>query len=508
LLLVSSVLRFSLIGIQFSGDQVANDTTALLVSRCPATIEHVKGIALGVPQLCIDVCSAQIAANRAQHSGVGLILAHLGVNEESGITRLLWAVAKAQQACPTVLLCDRFEEHQVSALLRTGAADYVVMPEESNRIGFLLNTLTHRLRTSPGCSPGGRPSFADCMVEHGLDDLMTKVRRVAPQDTTVLLMGETGAGKTRLAKLIHELSPRSSEPFLVVDCGALSEHLIESELFGHTRGAFTSADRNRPGKLAAVGKGTLLLDEINSLPLPLQSKLLRAVDERTYEPVGSEKSQPVRARLIAASNMPLEEEVRAGRFRSDLFYRLNVVAFDLPPLRERAASILPLVQGFLQEYAARNRPNVTSLSPAACVALERFDWPGNVRQLRNVIERAIALCPGNVVEEDDLPEAIRKTAGRVVSQAPTSSAPASSQAQSLAPRTLHQSKDEAEIRRVQEALLKHNNKRAAAARELGISRVGLYKKLQKYGLMGTGSRTEGAEEIALLGKENNEKNER
>ena len=482
---------------------MVNAPTALLVSRCPSMIEHVKGIALGVPQLQIDVCSAQIAANRAQHTGVGLILAHLGVNEESGITRLVWSVAKAQRPCPTVLLCDRFEDHQIAALLRTGAADYVVMPEESKRIGFLLNTLTHRLRTVFGRSAGGRPGLAECMVQDGLDHLMPQVRRVAPQETTVLLTGETGAGKTRLARVIHDLSPRSSEPFLVVDCGALSEHLIESELFGHVRGAFTGADRNRPGKLAAVGTGTLLLDEINSLPLPLQSKLLRAVDERTYEPVGSEKSQPVRARFIAASNASLEEEVRAGRFRGDLYYRLNVVAFHLPPLRERAASILPLVEGFLHEFAARNRPNVTSLSRAACVALERFDWPGNVRQLRNVIERAVALCPGNVVEEDDLPEAIRKAAGRVVSLAPARSAPASSQAQSLAPRTLHQSKDEAEIRRVQEALLKHNNKRAAAARELGISRVGLYKKLQKYGLMGPASRAQGDEDGGNTGNEKN-----
>jgi two-component system response regulator HydG len=485
---------------------VVNSSTALLVSRCPSTIEHVKGIALGVPQLQIDVCSAQVAANRAQHASVGLILAHLGASEESGITRLLWTVAKTQRPCPTVLLCDRFEEHQIAALLRTGAADYVILPEESNRIGFLLTTLTHRLRTDSSRSLAESLGLADCMVQDGLDHLMAQVRRVAPQETTVLLTGETGAGKTRLARLIHELSPRNSEPFLVVDCGALSEHLIESELFGHARGAFTGADRNRPGKLAAVGTGTLLLDEINSLPLPLQSKLLRAVDERVYEPVGSEKSQPVRARLIAASNVSLEEEVRAGRFRSDLFYRLNVVAFHLPPLRQRAASILPLAHGFLHEFASRNRPSVTGLSLAACAALERFDWPGNVRQLRNVIERAVALCPGNLVEEEDLPEAIRKSAGRVVSHAPAGSVLASGQNQSLAPRTLHQSKDEAEIRRVQEALLKHNNKRAAAARELGISRVGLYKKLQKYGLMGPSTRAQNEQETDTSGNEKNDCN--
>src|SRR5207245_5767490 len=160
----------------------------------------------------------------------------------------------------------------------------------------------------------------------GMEYVREQVRRVAPQETTLLLIGETGTGKTRLARLVHELSPRRDEPFLVVDCGALSANLIESEMFGHTRGAFTGADRDRPGKLAAAGRGTLLLDEINALPLALQSKLLRAVDDRLFEPVGSNKIQQLHARLIAISNTSLENDVRAGRFRADLYYRLNVVS--------------------------------------------------------------------------------------------------------------------------------------------------------------------------------------
>src|SRR5207248_209117 len=240
-----------------------------------------------------------------------------------------------------------------------------------------------------------------CVMAPEMVELMEQVRRVAPQDTTLLFTGQTGTGKTRLARLVHEFSPRRDQPFLVVDCGALSPTLIESEMFGHVRGAFTGADRDRAGKLAAAGSGTLLLDEINSLPLPLQSKLLRVVDERVFEPVGSNKPQPLRARLIAVSNAPLDREVDAGRFRSDLFYRLNVVGFYLPPLRDRRAAIAPLAAQFLAEFAARNRPDVRGLSSAAVRALEAYGWPGNVRELRNVIERAVALCPGPDVQPRD-----------------------------------------------------------------------------------------------------------
>jgi transcriptional regulator with GAF, ATPase, and Fis domain len=164
----------------------------------------------------------------------------------------------------------------------------------------------------------------------GLDRLMAQVRRVAPLDVTVLLTGETGSGKSRLARLLHDLSPRRGRPFVVVDCSALTPSLAESELFGHARGAFTGADRDRTGKLAAAGEGTLLLDEVNSLPLALQGKLLRAVEDRVFEPLGSDRLLPLRARVIAAANAPLEEEVEAGRFRADLYYRLNVVAFRVP----------------------------------------------------------------------------------------------------------------------------------------------------------------------------------
>ena len=313
-----------------------------------------------------------------------------------------------------------------------------------------------------------------------MSEFSEQVRRVAPQDVTLLFTGETGTGKTRMARLVHMLSPRRAEPFMVVDCGSLSPTLIESEMFGHVRGAFTGADRDRQGKLAAAGGGTLLLDEINSLPLPLQSKLLRVVDERVFEPVGSNKPQVLRARLIAVSNAPLDREVEAGRFRSDLFYRLNVVGFYMPPLRDRRPAIAALAAQFLAEFAATNRPDVRGLSAAALRALEGYSWPGNVRELRNVIERAVALCAGPEVQLRDLPEATREAAGAPRVQSSDAAAVSGPVVQGA---TLAESREETEIRRIQEALDKHLNNRRRAAAELGISRMGLYKKLHKYGLM-------------------------
>lgn len=302
-------------------------------------------------------------------------------------------------------------------------------------------------------------------------DWNEKLRRVIPQQTTLLLTGETGTGKTRLARQIHALSPRAAEPFLIVDCGALSPNLIESEIYGHVKGAFTGADCDRAGKFTAAGCGTLLLDEINSLPLSLQAKLLRAVDDRVFEPVGSDVLLPLRARIIVVSSIPLEREVAAARFRADLYYRLNIVTFRLPPLRERRSAIALLAEQFLAQFGSRKIPNVTAIDPQAMSVLETYPWPGNIRELHNVIERAVALTPGAEIQISDLPPNV------VNHHLPHDRA---------APHGLHDvtgRPHETELTRITEALRKHHNNRLRAAAELGISRMSLYKKLHKYGLM-------------------------
>jgi two-component system response regulator HydG len=449
-------------------------STALLISRTPSVVAAVQGAVHGIPHLQFEPCAGLGPACRhVRRSDVALVLAHLPAVGGEGATRLLWAVAAARRACPTLVLADRRHEPQASALLRAGAADFLEVPAELPKLARLADALTRRL-----AAPAPLPEADD--AEYGLADLMSQVRRMAAQETTLLFTGETGTGKTRLARLVHELSPRRAEPFLVVDCGTLSAGLVESELFGHLKGSFTGAERDRPGKLAAAAGGTLLLDEVNSLPLTLQAKLLRAADERLFEPVGSDWPQPVRARLIAASNAPLEQEVAAGRFRPDLYYRLNVVGFHLPPLRERPQAVAPLAARFLREFAARSPPDVAGLTAEALGALAGYRWPGNVRELRNVIERAVALCPGPLVGLRDLPEAVRAGA-----EAPADAClPVSPSALAAgAPVTLRQSKAEEEVRRISEALRKHGNNRLRAAAELGISRMGLYKKLRKYGLL-------------------------
>ncbi len=443
--------------------------TVLLVSKGPPLLASLQSALRPLQHLQFDVCRELTSAcRRGQRPEVALVLAHLpAVGGARGVAHLLDTLADAHRPCPTLLLVDDYSEPEADALLRAGAAGYLALPDDLDTLVRLTDILTSRDRARP-TRPGVGAERAE---REDLPELMAQLRRVAPQDVTLLFVGETGTGKTRLARLVHNLSPRRDEPFLVVDCGSLSSTLIESELFGHVKGAFTGADRDRPGKLATAGKGTLLLDEINSLPLPLQGKLLRVVEERVFEPVGSNKAQPVQARLIAASNAPLEREAAEGRFRQDLYYRLNVVGFALPPLRERRSHIAPLVEKFLAELTARDRPDVTGVSDEALQALEAHGWPGNIRELRNAVERAVALCPGEEVGLADLPPAI--------------GAPERPTGLSLpGPVTLQDSLQEVEALRIRQALEKHHNNRLRAAAELGISRMGLYKKLRKYGLRG------------------------
>ncbi len=255
--------------------------------------------------------------------------------------------------------------------------------------------------------PGQRYSLDDFVsASPAMQAFLAVARRVVNSDSSLLVLGETGVGKERLARAIHSESPRSAGPMVAVNCGALPEGLLESELFGHEQGAFTGAARARRGYFELADGGTIFLDEIADFPLHLQVKLLRVLEDHTVQRVGSERTVPVNVRVMAATNRHLDGEVKAKRFRTDLFYRLAVVALTIPPLRDRREDIPDLVRSYLGHFGAHLGRQVNDVSPDAMEALTRYSWPGNVRELINVIERAVLLCAGPIVGLDDLPRAV------------------------------------------------------------------------------------------------------
>jgi transcriptional regulator with GAF, ATPase, and Fis domain len=238
-------------------------------------------------------------------------------------------------------------------------------------------------------------------------EIFQLLEMVAPSEATVLLLGETGTGKELVAQAIHRNSPRAAGPFVVVNCATLPETLLESELFGHERGSFTGATVRKDGRFWVAHHGTVFLDEIAELTLPIQAKILRVLQAREFEPVGSNRTQKVDVRIITATNRDLEKMVREGRFRDDLYYRLNVFPLVLPPLRERLEDLPVLADFFLQRYGKKNRRGVITLAPEALQAFRRYSWPGNIRELENVIERGVIVCQGNVLTREDLPAALQ-----------------------------------------------------------------------------------------------------
>jgi len=306
------------------------------------------------------------------------------------------------------------------------------------------------------------------------EQMVERVALAAAHDVTVLLTGETGTGKTYLARLMHDCSPRKHNPFLAVPCGAQPANLVESAFFGHIKGAFTGADRAKIGKFAAAGNGTLLLDEIDTLGLEQQAGLLRVIETGEYEPVGSNETQICTARIIVASNWDLQEQAEKGRFREDLYYRLNVMSFHLPPIRERIQDIEPLVRGMAARFNTKFRKDLFHVSKDTLTALRAFPWPGNIRQLENAVQQAVLVSNGTVLLREHLPPPIREY----------SPAPLNGNGHHKAvDESLSNSIDAVERNFILKALEKHGNSRARAAEALGISRVTLYKKMKKYGLM-------------------------
>jgi two-component system response regulator HydG len=315
-----------------------------------------------------------------------------------------------------------------------------------------------------------------CEWTPSLEPLVEQLQIAAAHEVTVLIQGETGTGKTHLARLIHDCSDRRAERCLVVACGALSGNLIASEFFGHVKGAFTGADSNKVGKFAAAGRGTLLLDEIDTLGLEHQANLLRVIETGEFEPVGGNETHHCHARIIAATNWNLADAVERGTFRRDLYYRLHVIAFHLPPLRERTRDIGPLVRGMVARYGAKYGKRIAAIHPDAMRTIESFPWPGNIRQLENVVQQSVLTCTGPELLAAHLPGMIRQT--------PTHTGDSTTipHASSLA-----KNRESTERTVIVRALEKASFSRTRAAQLLGVSRVTLYKKMKKYGLLSKAS---------------------
>ena len=301
-----------------------------------------------------------------------------------------------------------------------------------------------------------------------MSEVFEIVQQVAPSRATVLLQGQSGTGKELIAKAIHQLSPRAKNPLVSVHCAALSATLLESELFGHEKGAFTGAHERRVGRIEQAQGGTLFLDEIGEIDASIQIKLLRFLGERTFERVGSNKTLTADVRLIAATNKNLEEMVKAGTFREDLFFRLRVVEIRLPSLRERAGDVPLLAQNFLREFAKENGKTMTEFAPDALDLLMKYSWPGNVRELRSALERAVVLCRGEKISARDLPESVRGLPGLTDPQ------------RALARNDL--TVTEAEKQLIIRALQETKGNRTLAAQRIGISRRTLHRKLHTYQL--------------------------
>jgi two-component system, NtrC family, response regulator AlgB len=361
-------------------------------------------------QQAADAASA--LATLFKEPDIALVLTDFRMAEMNGL-ELLERIKQQHPDTLVILMTAYATVESAVSILKAGAYDYLTKPFSLDRVRQAVERALEvgNLRVE---NRALRDVVHDLPLTDSRSSVMQAVLRTARQaansDATIILLGESGAGKNVLARQIHEWSPRHERPFVVVNCTTLSDQLLESELFGHVRGAFTGAIKNKPGRLEAAAGGTVFLDEIADLSPTLQTKLLRFLQERQFERVGGDETIEIDARIIAASNRDLEHEVAAGHFREDLFYRLNVISLRVPALRERPEDIRPLVEHFLTAAALRNRRPGLRLSPEAMEALCAYPWPGNIRELRNAIERAVVLSQSDVIPREGLPDRVFQAA--------------------------------------------------------------------------------------------------
>ena len=423
----------------------------------------------------VSFASAEDAFAAAGREEFDVVLTDLRMPRMDGI-EFCRRIAANRPDLPVVVMTAFGSLDTAIAAIRAGAYDFVTKPIEMELLALILHRAVERRQLQEkirflSAAVQASASFEELLGESPvMQKLYDQLARIADTDSFVLIQGESGTGKELVARALHRRSRRSKMPFVPVNCAALPDTLLESELFGHVRGAFTDARADRKGLFAQAEGGTLLLDEIGEMPLATQPKLLRALEENCVRPVGSETEVPFNVRVLASTNRDLESAVEKGRFRKDLYFRLDVIQVALPPLRARGTDTLLLAQHFLEIFSARSGKQVRGLSPPAAEKLLAYSWPGNVRELRNVVERALALTRTDTLTLDDLPEKVRdyrESRLLIGGDDPSELVPL----------------EEVERRYILHVVESAGGNRSLAARTLGLDRKTLYRKLHQYGVL-------------------------
>jgi nitrogen regulation protein NR(I) len=422
----------------------------------------------------------------AEHH-IDLVITDLRMPRVDGM-ELLRRALELDDTLPIVMLTAHGTVDNAVEALKTGAFDYITKPFDQNEVRAVVRkalktrdlSATEATRPSRSASPGTR--YGIIGDSPPIRELYAVLERVADTPTTVLICGESGTGKELVARALHENSSRYDKPFIKVNCAAIPRELMESELFGYERGAFTGAVTSKPGRFELANGGTLFLDEIGSIPLEMQVKLLRALQESEFERVGGVRTIRIDVRMVAATNSDLKREMAAGTFREDLYYRLNVVPIHLPALRERASDVELLATHFIEKFNRRLSKQISGIEPQAVELLCNYSWPGNIRELENVIERAVLFCDGDQLRPDDVPPEVRDNeSGHRAAMASRPSLDVPPEASGLKQQVkAAMSRLESEL--IVQALKQTNGNVTHAARLLKISRKGLQLKMKELGL--------------------------
>jgi len=452
---------------------------SILIVEDEAKMRRLLELNLGDEGYTVHAASdAEAGLNILRQEKVDLVLTDLKLPGMNGL-EFLQMVKRTNATVPVVVMTAYGTVETAVEAMKAGAVDYVLKPFPLEEIQLVVRKEldVHRLREenlSLREALGQRYEFKNIVARSPkMQEILALVERVAPANSTVLLGGESGVGKDLIARAIHQHSRRASGPFVKINCTAIPENLLESELFGYEKGAFTGAVTSKPGKFELADKGTIFLDEIGDVPSVIQVKLLRVLQEREFEHLGGTRTLKVDVRLVAATNRDLRAALEQGTFREDLYYRLNVVPISIPPLREHKEDIPYLVDHFIERFASESGKQISGIAPAALKLLMDFHWPGNVRELENIIERAVAFADGASIDVRDIRLDLSPRLASSDSGAAAGAVPFPPEGI-----TLEQYEDEI----IREALRRAGGNKSQAARRLGLSRNALRYRLSRMGM--------------------------